>query len=79
MEWKFEPEDITQQKFYKKSKKKFVYGKTVLNYTSFAEYEKSVKMSKTNGEIDNTIERAEIECVMKQIEKLEKLKIIEKM
>lgn len=38
--------------------------KTVLNYSTFAEYEKSAKMS-----TGNKIEQLEIECVKEQIKK----------
>ena len=44
------------------------------DYSSLAEYEKSAKKSN-----DNKIEKFEIECVMEQIKKLEKLGIFIKM
>ena len=48
--------------------------KNVPNYSSLGDYEKNVKKS-TN----NNIEKLELECVMEQIKKLEKLGIFIKM
>ena len=48
--------------------------KKISDYSSLAEYEKSAKNSK-----ENNIEKLEIECVMEQIKKLEKLGIFIKM
>ena len=58
----------TEQKSVKLNKSK------VQNHSSLADYEESVKKL-----TDNNIERLEIECVMQQIKKLEKLGIVMKM